>query len=279
LKAVKKIFDSLPKIITDSLVVAFAFLGGIDIVLSVADISLEKIGGIPARISVVLLAYIILLVVTIFMKYTSSKNEIILDIRGIKIVIKEGDLFNADGWKLVPFNEHFDTQVDDVVIAHSSLNGKFIDSLTNEEKVALIQAIASDNNSPLQHINKNNWEKTKFELGTIKVYKDFMMLALTHFNEQNVAHILRAEYEHALRNMWKEIRRTHQGKIINIPLIGGGLTQLDDMTEKPNEHLLKCIICTLSTSNVTFDDNVQINIVLTKKALETINLYDLKGWL
>ncbi len=76
--------------------------------------------------------------------------------------------------------------------------------------------------------------------------------------------------------MWKEIRRTYQGKPINIPLIGGGLTQLDDMTEKPNDQLLRCILCTLRTSNVTFDENVQITIILTKKALETVNLYELK---
>ena len=103
------------------------------------------------------------------------------------------------------------------------------------------------------------------------------MLALTHFNEQNEAHTNRAEYEHTLRKMWKEIRRTHQGKSINIPLIGGGLTQFDDLTEKPNEELLKCILCTLRTSSVTFDENVQISIILTKKTLETVNLYELKG--
>lgn len=275
---VKKVIDSLPKIFTDSLVVAFTILGGIDIVLSLIGFSLENIGKIPARIVILFLAYAILVASTIFIKHLLTKNKVILDIRGMKVVVKEGDLLTADDWKLIPFNENFDTQVDDFIVAHSSLNGKFIDSLSDNDKLALIQAIANDNSSPLQRISVSpDGAKTKFELGTIKVFKDYMMLALTHFNEQNEAHTNRSEYEHTLRKMWREIRRVHQGKTINIPLVGGGLTQLDDMTEKPNKQLLKCILCTFRTSNVTFDENVQINIIVTKKALETINLYELKG--
>lgn len=277
MKTVKKIADSFPKIFTDSFVVAFAILGGINIILSFTGFTLVNIGGMPARLGVVFLVYVILAVGTIFIKHLLTKNEVTLNIRGMKVVVREGDIFKANGWKLIPFNEYFDTQVDDIVIAHNSLNGKYIDSLSDEEKKALIQAIANDNNSPFRRINSIDGAKTKFELGTIKIFKDIMMLALIHFNEQNEPHTDRAEYEHTLRNMWKEIRRVHAGKQINIPLIGGGLTQLDDMTEKPKEELLKCILCTLRTSNVIFDENVQINIIVTEKALETINLYELKS--
>lgn len=274
---VKQIISSLPKILIDSIKVAFATLGGVGIVVSFTSFSLDSVGKLPAQIGVVVLAYLILVIGTIAVKHKLTKNEVTLNIRGMKVIVEEGDILTTTGWKLIPFNEHFDTQVDDVIIAHSSLNGKYIDSLGDDEKEALKQAIANDNRSPLQRYDSSDVAKTRYELGTIKVFKDVMMLALTNFNEQNEAHTNRAEYEHTLRKMWKEIRRTYQGKPINIPLIGGGLTQLDDMTDKPNGQLLKCILCTLRTSNVTFDENVQISIILTKKALETINLYELKG--
>ncbi|MFZ3130720.1 MAG: macro domain-containing protein, partial [Desulfosporosinus sp.] len=220
---------------------------------------------------------VILVAGTMFAKHKLTKNEVTLNIRGMKVIVKEGDILTSNGWKLIPFNEYFDTQVDDVIIARSSLNGKYIDSLGDDDKEALKLAIVADKKSPLQRYDSSDGTKTRYELGTIKVFQDVMMLALTHFNAQNEAHTNRAEYEHTLRKMWKEIRRTHQGKSIHIPLIGGGLTQLDDLTEKPNEQLLKCILCTLRTSSITFDENVQITIVLTKKALETVNLYELKG--
>ena len=273
----KQIISSLPKILIDSIKVAFAILGGVGIVVSFTSFSLDSVGKLPAQIGVVVLAYLILVIGTMVVKQKLTKNEITLNIRGMKVIVKEGDILTTTGWKLIPFNEYFDTQVDDVIIAHSSLNGKYIESLGDDEKEALKLAIANDNRSPLQRYDLSDGAKTRYELGTIKVFQDIMMLALTHFNEQNEAHTNRAEYEHTLRKMWKEIRRTYQGKPINIPLIGGGLTRLDDMTDKPNEQLLKCILCTLRTSNVTFDENVQISIILTKKALETVNLYELKG--
>lgn len=37
-----------------------------------------------------------------------------------------GDIFKATGWKLIPCTEYYDTIVDDIVIAKSSLNGLFI---------------------------------------------------------------------------------------------------------------------------------------------------------
>lgn len=261
----------------DSIKVAFAILGGIGIIVNFTSFSLDCVGTLPAQIGVVTLTYCILVVGTMFLKHKLSKYEVTLNIRGIKVIVKEGDILTSTGWKLIPFNEYFDTQVDDVIIAHSSLNGKYIDSLGDDDMEALKLAITTDNKSPLQRYDSPDCKKTKYELGTIKVFQEVMMLALTHFNEQNEAHTNRAEYEETLRKMWKEIRRTHQGKPINIPLIGGGLTQLDDMTEKPNKQLLKCILCTLRTSSVTFDENVHITIFLTKKALDTVNLYELKG--
>ena len=267
----------LPKILIDSIKVAFAILGGVGIVISFTSFSLGSVGKLPAQIGVVVVAYIILIIGTMSVKYKLSKNAITLNIRGMKVIIKEGDILASAGWKLIPFNEYFDTQVDDVIIAHSSLNGKYIDSLSDDDREALKLAISDDNKSPLHRHNLSDGAKTRYELGTIKVFQEVMMLALTHFNEQNEAHTNRAEYEHTLRKMWKEIRRTYQGKPINIPLIGGGITQFEDMTDKPNDQLLRCILCTLRTSSVTFDENVQIKIILTKKALETVNLYELKG--
>lgn len=277
IKSVKRIISLLPKICIDSIKVAFSILGGVAIFLNFTKFSLDFVGKLPAQIGSVILTYVLLFAGTIFVKHQLTKNEVTLNIRGMKIIVKEGDILTSKGWKLIPFNEYFDTQVDDVIIAHSSLNGKYIDSLGVDDAEALKLAILADSASPLDKYPSSDSAKIRYELGTIKVFKEVMMLALPHFNEQNEAHTNRAEYEHTLRKMWKEIRRTHQGKSINIPLIGGGLTQFDDLTEKPNEELLKCILCTLRTSSVTFDENVQISIILTKKTLETVNLYELKG--
>jgi len=277
IKSAKQIISLLPSIFIDSIKIAFVILGGIDITLSFTTFSLDSVGNLTAQIGVVTLVYGMLVIGTMLMKRKLTKSEVTLNIRGAKVIVKEGDIFTSNGWKVIPFNEYFDTQVDDVIIARSSLNGKYIDSLGDDDKEALKLAIAADDRSPLKRYDSFDGSKVRYELGTIKVFKEIMMLALTHFNEQNEAHTTRAEYEHTLRIMWKEIGRTYQGRPINIPLIGGGITRIDDMTEKPNKELLNCILCTLRTSSVTFDENAQITIHLTKKVLESVNLYELKG--
>ena len=102
-----------------------------------------------------------------------------------------------------------------------------------------------------------------------------MLLAFTHFNDKNDAYISYSDYEHCLRNMWKEISRTYANKPITLPLLGSGVTRFPDLSEKTNYHLLKCMLYTYKMNNIQI--NQKITILLTKDVLETINLYDLKG--
>ena len=60
--------------------------------------------------------------------HCNRSKFVTLKIRKTKIIIKEGNLFEESGKKIIAFNEYFDTQVDDVVIAKGSLNGIFINN-------------------------------------------------------------------------------------------------------------------------------------------------------
>ncbi|WML29237.1 DUF6430 domain-containing protein [Neobacillus sp. OS1-32] len=55
-------------------------------------------------------------------------KEIKLDIDGSEIEIKKGDIFAypRNIYKVIAFNEFFDTKVDDKIISRSSLNGQYI---------------------------------------------------------------------------------------------------------------------------------------------------------
>jgi hypothetical protein len=267
-------FES-PALWKDSFVLAFLIFGGIETMMSVMSITLECIGKIPARIGLMVAVYVVITALILFVKYHRSKSEITIDIRGINVTVKQGDIFDADGWKLIPCNEYFDTQVDDVIIAKSSLNGIFIEKHITDVG-DLKSAIAVDDRSPLLKEYITEKSKWRYQLGTVKTYQDgYMLLALTRINEQYEAHTSRAEYEQTLRIMWKEISRVYAGKPIYLPLLGAGITRFDDMATKPNAELLKCIICTLRTSTVTF--YAPITILLTENVVKTINLYELKG--
>lgn len=280
IKNVKQIISSLPKIFIDSIKVAFVILGGVEIFLSFTAFSLDSVGKLPAQIGVIIIAYVILVIGTICIKRQMTRDEITLEINGMRVIVKQGDIFEVGGRKIIPFNEYFDTQVDDDVIDKESLNGKLIlEHLDDDGRKALNEAIAADDNSSLKEQLDEETNKCKFPLGRIKVFtyanKEYLLLALNHFNAQNEAHTNRGEYEQTLRTMWKEIDRTNASKPVFLPLIGTGKTRIDDMREMSKSEFLKCIVCTLRTSKIKLVK--PITILLTKDTLAEINLYELKG--
>jgi hypothetical protein len=251
-------FYKSPKMWKDSAVFAFALLAGIESVMSIAAISIyDCIDSWWVRLLIIFAAYCVLIVSVFIIKYLFSRNEITLSVRGISVTVKQGDIFKAGDWKLIPFNEYYDTTVDDVVIAKNSLNGKLIlEHLDNSGIAELVNIIEADDSSPFVREYDEKAQKWRYPLGRIKTFRDYMILALTRFNAQNEAHTTRSEYEHSLRIMWQEISRTYANKPIHIPLVGSGITRFDDMTQKSNSELLKCILCTLRTSNVTINQPI-----------------------
>lgn len=191
-------------------------------------------------------------------------------INGKPVTIKIGDLFQEAGWKVIPFNEYFDTQVDDVIIAHNTLNGIMIDDHIDgkiDELNATIKDAASASSKFLP-VDDNG--RNRYPLGRLIPYNDFLMLAFTHFNDQNIAHIGIGEYEQLLIRMWVEMRRVYMGKEITIPLIGTGVTTIEGVAEKNYTELLRCILCTLKSSK--FQPQKGITIVLQPDAMDQIDM-------
>ena len=226
------------------------------------------------RLGTLVLIYIALMFLVLLVKIWRVYNGISLKIRGITVNVQQGDIFKVNGWKVIPFNEYFDTVVDDVIIAKNTLNGILIENHIDDLE-ALNSAISSDNRSPLKgkYIQKKG--KYRFPLGCIKIYNDFMLLAFTHFNDQNEARLTQSEYEDCLRFMWKEINRTYANKPIYLPLLGSGITRFDGTPHKSKSDLLNCMLCTLRKGQENI--NMPISIILTKDALKEINLYEMKG--
>ena len=111
----------------------------------------------------------------------NKKDEKKLKINSTNIVIKYGDLFEEEGLKVIAFNEFFDTQVDDKVIATSSLNGIFITEHSDgastidnkiDSEIRLKQSIISEN----VH-RKFGGKTTRYKLGCVCPYYDYFLLS------------------------------------------------------------------------------------------------------
>ena len=265
-----------PLLWKDSTNMAFAILAGIETLLAVSAISLEKFWGDYSWIIKLLFIigiFLIIDIVIFIIKRHLAKDGISLSIRGIKVNIRKGDIFEANGWKVIAFNEYFDTQVDDIIIAHNTLNGKFIDDyVTDINELNHVISAETDDSTSFKRRTRNN--RIIYPLGRIIRYKDYMLLAFTHF-DNNQAHLTQKDYENCLRVMWAEISRTYANRPIFIPLLGSGITRFDGTPHKSNFDLLRCMLCTLRTSGVNI--NQPITILLTEETMRSINIYEIKG--
>lgn len=90
---------------------------------------------IPDKIKPQLGYGLVILLILGYITMWSWANKILcrkIRINNSTVEVKTGDIFSEPGLKAIAFNEYFDTQVDEVVIASSTLNGKFINQKVSD---------------------------------------------------------------------------------------------------------------------------------------------------
>lgn len=114
-------------------------------------------------LGIIFLIILFLLYFGIWFK-SNNLSEINLDVEGSIVTVKVYDLFRQDGFKVIAFNEYFDTQVDDVIISHNSLNGLYIDNYLAGSVSDLDHRISNhqfEEDELLEVNHKEKWVKHK----------------------------------------------------------------------------------------------------------------------
>lgn len=258
----------------DSFSIAIALLAAIETICAVCDFGIKDFIEVTIwwkKLFIILGTFVGIGVLIAIFKCIQYSKYVSFTIHNIPVNIKEGDIFNFSDWKIIPFNEFFDTQVDDVIIAHNTLNGVFIDNHVTDlnDLNTTISGAPRIRNLTARPVNG----KIRHQLGRIIPYNNYLLLALSHF-DNNQATLTHTQYESCLRTMWHEISRTYANRPVALPLLGGGITRFENPAIKTEQQLLRCILCTLKTANASI--NQPITIILTKDSIKKINLYELK---
>lgn len=112
-------------------------------------------------------------------------KEKVLQINGIRFVVKFGDLFSERGLKTITFNEYFDTIVDEKIISSNTINGKFLNNqVTN---IAQLDKEIENNRWCINNIISFNetrlhGKKAKYKLGTSLRFMDYIIVAFSKFD-------------------------------------------------------------------------------------------------
>lgn len=238
---------------------------------------------IPAsqKIMYGILCIVLLIVCYIWIwKRANKLREINIMIEESNVIIKTGDIFKQDGLKVIPFNEYFDTQVDEKIIAETSLNGKFIKKYL-QCPVGELDDYISNYQFDIEEkkdINESriNGKKQKFEIGTICVYGDYIFTALSKFDQYNQAHLTMPEYLGFLINFWDKVNRVYAQKSVSVPIFGSGLTRIKGHKTIDEQDLLKIMLWTFRISEMRFKHPAKLTIVIYEGKIDKINLFELQ---
>lgn len=227
------------------------------------------------------IALFIVIIFIFFVKLHNANNikEISLKINSSTIEIKKGNIFSEEGFKIIAFNEFYDTQVDDILISKNTINGKYIKKYCHD--ISELDKIIESDTHACQHIieicDRKIGKTKKYKLGTIIKNNDFFLLAFTHFDSENRAFLEMKDYITCLMNMWNECDILYGGTTIILPLLGSGITRFHRYENITDQELIEIIIWTFQVSHVRFKYSSKLKIILTEDSLERINLYNIKN--
>ncbi|WP_187772202.1 macro domain-containing protein [Agrobacterium sp. B1(2019)] len=212
--------------------------------------------------------------------WSNQLNHVEIKIDGTSVAIKVGDIFLQPGLKAIAFNEYFDTQVDNRIISEKSLNGLFVKSHLKIPVEELDQKIASfvfEEDEVLGATEKMRQGKNiKYRLGTIYVYDDYLLTAMSKFDESNRAVLTMPEYLEFLVRFWDQVNKVYAQQSVSTPIFGSGITRIKGHKNISDEDLLKIMLWTFRISEMRFKYPANLSIIIHKDKIDQINLLDMK---
>ena len=260
------------------------FYGHLSIFLTIFSIVILFIDDTPLKERLIYPLFLILILISWYgyLWWDASRlKKINVNVESTTISIVTGDLFKQDGLKAIPFNEYFDTQVDDEVISKASLNGIFIKDILSGEVEQLDSHILSYKFREENILEKNTTriagKNQKYQIGTVCLYEDYLLTAFSKFNDKNQAYLTMPEYLEFLIKFWDEINVVYAQRSVSVPIFGSGITRIKEHKNITDEELLKIMLWTFRISETRFKYPAKLNIVIHKDKIDKINLFEIKS--
>lgn len=225
---------------------------------------------------------ILIVIYIIIWVYYNRLQETTINIDNSTVVIKAGDIFKEKGFKVIAFNEFFDTIVDNNIIANNSLNGIFIkqniediEALNNHIK----NEIDDDDIVDSKVIRKRGGKNIKYKLSTVVIWNnEYLLTAFSKFDDTNRANLTMPEYIEFLINFWDRVNKVYAQENVSVPILGSGITRIKEHKNITDEDLLKIMLWTFKLSEYRCKYPAKLSIIIHEAKLKTINLLDIRSF-
>ena len=230
-----------------------------------------------APIAIAFTTFLLIVYLAIWIN-ANCRKSVTLRIRNTRVQVAVGDIFKENGKKIIPFNEYFDTVVDDMLIAKNSLNGKYILEHILDIPDLDSRIIESLGSEPIVRTDckRKSGKKIAYRLGTIFRNDDFWLLAYSKFDRNNRALLGDQDFAECYMNMWSEIDKYHAGNTICLPVLGtGGIVRIRDNTP---QLLLENLLWSFRLSGVNLGRTATLRIIVHESMFNEIDFLKLKNF-
>lgn len=201
----------------------------------------------------------------------------------LNVKVNEGNIFDYvgnDNYVVIPANEYFDTIVNETIINKGTIHGQFITKFYGDNHTQLheeTEAYLTANNINGKEVDRRWSEgyKVKYPLGTCVIINkentNFVLLALTHFDEEDHAYVELSEFGRVISTMCKTLAGKVQDKPVYMPLMGMGMSRLN----QSGQFILKYTIDTIvGIKDLAITGGV--NIIVYPPVAKTLDLNEIK---
>lgn len=224
---------------------------------------------------------LIIVAVSVFCSliFSAAPAKITLHIKNThtKVEVLFSDLFQVGGCKVIPVNEFFDCDLGDHV-SKQSLHGIFIEKIYDGQAARF----ARDADEGLvgvtcETVNRASGRKKKYPIGTISVVDSsgtrYFLVVNSHTNLETLqAHADLEDFLQCMLRLWDTVRHKANGNVVNVPLLGSGLSKVS----LPRQHLLLFLLATLVYGLKGGELGCDVRIVLWDGFVDEIDLSIIK---
>ena len=194
--------------------------------------------------------------------------------------IQFGNLFDGNAVVVIPVNEYFDAELGDHVSEHS-LHGQFIRDVLGGQSQAFVDLTseALANVVPEKTaVERPSGRSDRYGIGTVASIdvnsRRYLLVALSHTDPSSLkAHASVHDFWVCMAGVWKGIREHSNGKSVNIPLIGSGLSGVG----LPARHLIEILVTSFLCYTKEKKVADRVTLVLPHRLAREIDLKSIKG--
>lgn len=219
---------------------------------------------VSAEENIIINRLIVFLIVTIVVAvlnalYYYFRQSVCINGKNYSIKVSYGDIFKLKNCKIViPFDECFTTAVGaaPAEIKPTSICGQYLLKHPINDMSPLLEHAKLMPLKSKSHYNSQH----RYESGRLVPHDGFLLMAFTKLDKDGLGRMTRNEYLDCLSILWAEIDKHYGQTNVCIPVLGSGITRMDD-SSLTQQELLDMLIKSYQLSSHKIKKPARLHIV------------------